>query len=479
MSTYLISNAVTWIGLTSFHAGDQLIVTPGAALVMPDASLTDVGVAGATAITFGGFVSLHDLSVDANVTFAITASGQFVSGSAGAAITLNAGHLDMAGQISAVNGTGVATLGTGASISTAGRIAGHVGVALGGTGASLVNSGTVEGVGAAVTVSGNHSVVTNTGTLASGGTAVSVSLATAGSSFVLINAGHVQGNVTSTGLSNDEVRNTGTIDGDVTLGSGNDRYSGGHLSGDLSMGLGNDHVDARGNAVAGVILDAGGSDTYLVDSPLTRISDTGAGLDTVLAWTSFRLFDGLEILNLRGADNLNGYGNALANRITGTAGDNHLVGGAGADTLFGADGNDVLRGGFGADLLNGGSGDDVLRGEQGKDVLTGGLGHDSFVFASLGDTASLAANADTITDFIKGADLIDLSQIDAISTDTLANSAFAFIGTANFTHHSGQVRYVKTATDTYVEMDVNGDAHADAVIHLTHAITLTAGDFVL
>lgn len=479
MTTYLITNAVTWVGLTSFQAGDKLIVTPGAALVMPDASLSDVGVAGATAINFAGYVYLHDLSVDQNVTFGITVSGQFISGSAGSAITLNGGHLDNAGQITASNGTAVQTLGVGASLSNAGRISAVEGVALGGTSASLMNLGTVEGTGVGVNVTANLALVTNIGSISSAGTAVSITLGTAGNSMDLVNAGHIQGDVTSSGLSDDHLSNTGTIAGTVDLGAGNDIYSGGKLSGDLKMGLGQDLVDARGNAVAGIIFDAGGADTYIIDSPLTRITDTGAGMDNVQSWCSFRLFDGLEVLNLRGTENLNGFGNDLANLITGTAGKNLLVGGAGADRLFGAAGDDVLNGGTGADNLMGGDGDDVLRGEQGKDFLTGGPGHDTFVFAALGDTSALAAGADTITDFIRGRDRIDVSAIDASSTNALANDAFTFIGLQNFTNSAGEVRFTLGAQDTTVEIDVNGDGVADAVINLLRAINLTAGDFVL
>ncbi len=477
MTTYLITNAVTWIGLTSFHAGDELIVTPGAALVMPEASLSDIGVSGATAINFGGYVYLQALAVDANVTFGITASGQFISGSTGSAITLNGGHLDTAGQITAANGTAVEALGAGASLSNAGRISGHLGVLLGGTGADLVNLGTVEGASVGVSVTSNQAEVTNLGTI-SADTAVSITLV-AGNSFALVNSGLIGGNVTSTGASDDTVRNAGTIVGTVNLGAGNDSYAGGHLTGDLSMGLGNDTVDARGNAVAGVIYDAGGNDLYLIDSPMTRITDTGAGHDIVQSWCSFRLFDGLEVLNLRGAADLNGFGNDLANSITGTAGKNLLIGGGGADTLYGAAGDDTLTGGFGADVLRGGVGDDVLRGQQGKDVLTGGLGHDTFVFAGLGDTSTLVGTADTITDFVTGVDHIDLSAIDANTTNALANDAFDFIGTQSFGHVAGQLRYLTSAQDTVVELDVNGDGLADAVLHLIGAIALTAGDFVL
>jgi Ca2+-binding RTX toxin-like protein len=64
-------------------------------------------------------------------------------------------------------------------------------------------------------------------------------------------------------------------------------------------------------------------------------------------------------------------------------------------------GADVLIGGALADTLNGGAGDDILGGAGGDDRLTGGAGHDVFQFSG-------AWGMDTITDFEKGLDHLDL-----------------------------------------------------------------------
>ena len=423
MATYLVSNTVTWIGLTRFDSGDGLIVTPSGALVLPTTDLSDLGVGGPTAISLAGYVALHSLSVDSDVAFGITQTGQFVSTSQGAAISLHGAHLDTAGQITAANGTAVELLGDAASLTNAGQIAGQVAVK-------------ITGVG----------------------------------SYFVSNAGLIQGDIRSTGDSRDTLRNTGSIAGDVSLGAGNDSFGGGHLQGDLDMGLGNDRVDARSHAVSGMILDAGGTDTYLVDSNLTRIVDTGAGRDTVQAWCNYALSSGLEVLTLRGSADLNGFGTAQANALWGNAGDNRLLGGGGADRLYGGDGDDRLWGGVG---------NDVLRGDAGADQLTGGAGSDRFVFASVSDTGATAQSADTITDFAQGADKIDLSAIDAISTNSVTADEFFFLGTAAFSHQAGQARYVTASGQTRVELDVNGDAVTDAVIVLTAEITLTGADFIL
>src|SRR5262249_54713101 len=76
----------------------------------------------------------------------------------------------------------------------------------------------------------------------------------------------------------------------------------------------------------------------------------GEGNDTVIAPFTYTLPDNVENLTLTGSDNLNGYGNALSNRINGNSGDNRLEGYAG---------DDILNGGPGADVMVGGTGDDT------------------------------------------------------------------------------------------------------------------------
>jgi Ca2+-binding RTX toxin-like protein len=450
MTTYLITNYVTWLGFSTLNAGDRLIVAPSGGLVMPDTDLSVLG-SGATAIALGGYVYLDQITITRQVSFTIAATGQFLSDTASAGLQLGGtvgsstgqAHLDAAGEISVLNGVGVQTWGGQNVVINSGRITADVGVNLASTLDHLTNSGSILGLthavhmqdfgvtlsnlgslsashGSAVLVEGDSGSVLNTGHISGAGGAIEVRT---DGRFDLTNSGSITGNIVSTGAAQDTIANTGTITGDVSLGAGNDRYGGGHLSGQLSMGLGNDTVDARGNAVAGEILDSGGADTYYVDSDLTRIVDTGPGRDTVLAWSSFHLDAGLEVLRLFGAGDLNGFGNGLASRITGNSGNNRLSGGMGNDTLSGAAGNDILRGGMGADVLFGGAGDDTLRGDLGRDTLTGGSGRDTFVFNALNQTGPDAASADTITDFTQGEDRIDLSGIDAATAPVTTLSA--------------------------------------------------------
>ncbi|MBK7060664.1 MAG: hypothetical protein IPH51_09245 [Rubrivivax sp.] len=73
-------------------------------------------------------------------------------------------------------------------------------------------------------------------------------------------------------------------------------------------------------------------------------------------------------------------GNATAEVITGTTGNDSINGAAGADTLYGRAGNDSLNGGADNDILYGEAGNDTLDGGTGNDVLNGGLGNNTYLF---------------------------------------------------------------------------------------------------
>lgn len=159
------------------------------------------------------------------------------------------------------------------------------------------------------------------------------------------------------------------------------------------------------------------------------------------------------------------FGNNIANVLNGGAGsdilygddgNDSLDGGSGRDTLFGGSGLDVLLGGGDVDTLNGGDSADRLNGGAANDFLTGGSGNDVFVFTDLG-------GRDSITDFRRGQDKIDLSDLDAIS-GTTAHDAFKWIGSKGFTGHAGELRSYKDHGDYFVAGDVDGDGRADFVI---------------
>ena len=105
-----------------------------------------------------------------------------------------------------------------------------------------------------------------------------------------------------------------------------------------------------------------------------------------------------------GNDTINGLSGV--DSINGGSGNDALNGGDGADTLNGGAGNDVLLGGAGRDSLLGGAGLDTLTGGEGNDALVGGAGADRFVYSN-----PTNGGKDTIEDFVRGQDVIDVSGL--------------------------------------------------------------------
>ncbi|MBC7281877.1 calcium-binding protein [Hoeflea sp.] len=210
-----------------------------------------------------------------------------------------------------------------------------------------------------------------------------------------------------------------------------------------------------GNSGLNVLVGGAGDDTYVVQNTGdTVVEYANQGSDTVLSSVSYALYlqsQHIENLTLTGAATISGVGNALDNTITGNAGNNVLNGGAGAD---------IIIGGLGADQLAGGSDSDIHR------------------YLSLTDSTVAVAGRDTITEFVRGADLIDLSELDAkTSPGNAGDDAFTCIGSSAFTGAAGELNFINNV----ISGDVNGDSVADFAINLTPGIVagLDAGDFIL
>jgi Ca2+-binding RTX toxin-like protein len=271
----------------------------------------------------------------------------------------------------------------------------------------------------------------------------------------------------------------------------------------LRAGDGNDKLYGQVAAAnVHVTLEGGkGDDIYYISTDRDVVAENaGAGNDTVYASVNYTLTANVETLRMA-LSGLTGYGNDLDNRIIGSEGtdklygmggadsiqglggndtvyggdgDDKLSGDAGNDILYGGAGNDTLTGGEGNDRLDGGDGDDKFEGGPGADILTGGKGSDTFTFRQ-GDLGAM----DTITDYKKGEDAkISLSLIDA-NTNTSANDAFKFIGTAAFSGKAGELHYVDAPDGVLITGDVNGDKIADFSLKLLGIHSVDSSFFVL
>ena len=211
-------------------------------------------------------------------------------------------------------------------------------------------------------------------------------------------------------------------------------------------------VNAAGTYYAS-IWDAGGNDAIVYDGardanidlrPATLQYEEGGG-----GWVSY-------------AYGIHG-GFTIANGVT----IENARSGSGNDTLTGNEAANRLESGAGNDTLIGNGGSDVLIGGAGEDIMTGGAGGDVFLFQANGDS-SVGLSRDTVTDFTRGEDKIDLSALNAAK----------FIGTGLFTGQAGQVRYASFEGTTIVELDSNGDRLADWQLELTGAVPLAFSDFL-
>ena len=163
----------------------------------------------------------------------------------------------------------------------------------------------------------------------------------------------------------------------------------------------NERFEGKGGAdiYAGGI----GDDTYLVDNVDQRIIEkVREGIDTVESYVSFTLPDNVENLTLLAPD-LIGTGNALANRMTGSSGDDVLDGYGGKDWLYGGAGDDVF----------------VFEPDQARDIVADfDAGQDMLRFVGYGADAYLTNVGEEWTvNYSGGQDTFHLAGVSSLSAD--------------------------------------------------------------
>ena len=220
---------------------------------------------------------------------------------------------------------------------------------------------------------------------------------------------------------------SGTGDLNISAGAGIDIIAITTAKGSdtVDAGSGNDFVYVSGESgrsfTSDTSLDGGdGTDWLIVESGSNGLSYTlNSGITS--GFENFRSYgSGDDVLIGTNASNII-EGGAGADTLTGGDGNDVLYGyfsgnasgysGESGDTLFGGAGNDTLIGGAGDDLLDGGAGSDTLTGDGGADDYArgGAPGTDTFVLRA-GDGGSLLTDADIITDFADGSDVLGLDD---------------------------------------------------------------------
>ena len=314
--------------------------------------------------------------------------------------------------------------------------------------------------------------------------AVTVDLRVAGPQFTgwqwvtLSNFENLSGTAFNDRLTGDDGANWlwGNVGDDTLSGLGGD---------DLLSVMSGDSVVDGGDGRDTLNLDGNGEFTYGVTVDLTRqgvAQSTGHGTVVLVSvedvsgseWAdTLTAADGPDAGNGQHGHGRPGHllaGDLGADVITGGSGDDTLLG----DGAVGVDTHGAGRSGpiatflvspqgpGGADTLSGGGGDDTLVGGGGADVMSGGSGQDRFVFLSLDDSRPGAR--DLIVD-LEARDTIDLSAIDA---DVTRDGDQAFHHVRAFTHTAGElmIDYDRDSDRTHINLDVDGDGHADMIIDI-------------
>ncbi|MFG6511028.1 MULTISPECIES: DUF4214 domain-containing protein [unclassified Sulfitobacter] len=129
--------------------------------------------------------------------------------------------------------------------------------------------------------------------------------------------------------------------------------------------------------------------------------------------------------------------------------------------------------------VNFGAGDDEVTSGSGADTFTGGDGDDTYVYTAAAQ--SNGTNVDTITDFVSGEDMIDLSAIE-VGAGTYSGEANGYGAVLTTLTGGGNSQAVLDTSTSTLYVDVNGDGaldNLDMAVDLTGVVTLDGTtDFV-
>ena len=240
-------------------------------------------------------------------------------------------------------------------------------------------------------------------------------------------------------------------------GGGNDRLLGSRYDDLLDGGTGADTM--RGGR---------GNDSYVVDSVTDLVYEqAGEGYDVITSSVGYRLganVEGLRLVGVAEGASVVAQGNDLNNSLNAV-----WVDKSASISLLGHGGDDTLQGSRFGDLLDGGAG---------SDRLTGGGGADRFHF---GDVLNAATNVDTILDFQKGVDVIELDDAVFAGLNLGKLDASAFVANASGTATSADQRIIYDTDSGQLFYDADGSLGGAAVLFgmVAGHPPLTGADFVV
>jgi len=250
---------------------------------------------------------------------------------------------------------------------------------------------------------------------------------------------------------------TGNTEVDTLIGTNASETLNGLAGNDsLRGGEGNDTLD--GGVGTDLTNGGPGDDLHIIDGASdVAIEAAGQGTDTVRSTVSYTIGANIENLQLTGAANINGTGNAENNTLTGNGGANILNGLTGADNMIGGLGDDSYiadesgdraietspAGGFdqvsssasftleanvenltltggaaidgtgnaGVNTLIGNGADNVLDGKAGADTMNGGAGNDTYGVDVAGDVIVDSGGIDTVRSSISFTLAVNLENL--------------------------------------------------------------------
>jgi hypothetical protein len=318
----------------------------------------------------------------------------------------------------------------------------------------------------------------------------------------------------------------GTASHDSLWGDGNNN--------EIMAGAGFDTIVSGGGT--NTLIGGAGGDIYFVQGISdTVIEEVGGGYDVVLVQSGIQLEAGSEVeaLAVNTTAGIFIGGNEFQQVLTGNVGDDQLDGGGGNDLLISGGGSNYLSGGTGDDIyyaqglndfvteaagegfdvvltsgslelsstseveviavntangvtilgsditqtIQGGAGSDRFVGGLGNDTLTGSGGADIFVLHNTFE------DRDFITDFVSGADKIEISAElfgGGLAAGSLTAARFlSGAGVTAATTAAQRFIYNSSTGNLYFDADGSGAGASVIIANLSNIGNLTASDFII